>query len=61
MLTALSIIGHVIVGIGIVDCPNMPGMESSSEALSESRSPAGWRSAPALSPEMRRGLGVSLD
>jgi hypothetical protein len=29
--------------------------------MSESRSPAGWRSAPALSPEMRRGLGVSLD
>jgi hypothetical protein len=29
--------------------------------LSESRSPAGWRSAPALNPEMRRGLGVSLD
>jgi hypothetical protein len=30
-------------------------------SVSESRSPAGWRSAPALSPEMRRGLGVSLD
>jgi hypothetical protein len=29
--------------------------------LSESRSLAGWRSAPALSPEMRRGLDVSLD
>jgi hypothetical protein len=29
--------------------------------LSESRSPVGWRSAPALNPEMRRGLGVSLD
>jgi hypothetical protein len=29
--------------------------------VSESRSPAGWQSAPALSPEMRRGLGVSLD
>jgi hypothetical protein len=29
--------------------------------MSESKSPAGWRSAPALNPEMRRGLGVSLD
>jgi hypothetical protein len=29
--------------------------------LSESRSLAGWQSAPALNPEMRRGLGVSLD
>jgi hypothetical protein len=29
--------------------------------LSESRSSAGWRSAPTLSPKMRRGLGVSLD
>jgi hypothetical protein len=29
--------------------------------LSESRSPAGWRSAPVLNPEMRRGLGVLLD
>jgi hypothetical protein len=26
-----------------------------------SRSPAGWRSAPVLNPEMRRGLGVLLD
>jgi hypothetical protein len=34
MLTALSIIGPVITGIGIVDCPDMPGMESSFEALS---------------------------
>jgi hypothetical protein len=25
------------------------------------KSPAGWRSAPALNPEMRRGLGVFLD
>jgi hypothetical protein len=32
-----------------------------SKILWESRFPAGWRSAPALSPEMRRGLGVSLD
>jgi hypothetical protein len=29
--------------------------------MSESRSPARWRSAPALSPEIRRGLGISLD
>jgi hypothetical protein len=27
----------------------------------ESRSPAGWRIAPALNPEMRMGLGVLLD
>jgi hypothetical protein len=27
----------------------------------ESKSPAEWRSAPALNPEMRRGLGVLLD
>jgi hypothetical protein len=25
------------------------------------KSPAGWRSAPALNPKMRRGLGVLLD
>jgi hypothetical protein len=29
--------------------------------VSESKSLAGWRSAPALNPEMRRGLGVLLD
>jgi hypothetical protein len=29
--------------------------------MSESSSPAGWRSAPALNPKMRRGLGVLLD
>jgi hypothetical protein len=29
--------------------------------MSESKSPVGWRSAPALNPEMRRGLGVLLD
>jgi hypothetical protein len=29
--------------------------------LSERRSPAGWRSAPALNPKMRRGLVVLLD
>jgi hypothetical protein len=28
--------------------------------LSESKSPTGWRSAPALNPKMRRGLGVLL-
>jgi hypothetical protein len=28
--------------------------------MSESKSPAGWRSAPALNPKMRRGLGVLL-
>jgi hypothetical protein len=30
-------------------------------SMSESKSPAGWWSAPALNPEMRRGLGVLLD
>jgi hypothetical protein len=29
--------------------------------LSERKSPAGWRSAPALNPKMRRGLGVLLN
>jgi hypothetical protein len=29
--------------------------------ISESKSLAGWRNAPALNPEMRRGLGVLLD
>jgi hypothetical protein len=28
--------------------------------LSERKSPAGWRSAPALNPKMRRGLDVLL-
>jgi hypothetical protein len=28
--------------------------------LSESKSPVGWRSAPALNPKMRRGLSVLL-
>jgi hypothetical protein len=28
--------------------------------MSESKSPAGWQSAPALNPKMRRGLRVSL-
>jgi hypothetical protein len=31
-----------------------------SPLVSESKSPAGWRSAPALNPKMRRGLGVLL-
>jgi hypothetical protein len=38
-MTALSIIGPVIAGIGIVDCPDMPRMESSSEAPSHLRVP----------------------
>jgi hypothetical protein len=37
VLTALSIIGPIIVGIGIVDCPDMLGMESFSEAPSHLR------------------------
>jgi hypothetical protein len=28
--------------------------------MSERKSPAGWRSAPALNPKMRRGLSVLL-
>jgi hypothetical protein len=28
--------------------------------MSERKSPAGWRSAPALNPKMRRGLRVLL-
>jgi hypothetical protein len=36
-MTALSIVGPFIVGIGIVDCPDMLGMESSSEAPSHLR------------------------
>jgi hypothetical protein len=32
----------------------------SQSRLSESKSPAGWRSAPALNPKMRRGLSVLL-
>jgi hypothetical protein len=35
-------------------CP-LPGAQ-----VSERKSPAGWRSAPALNPNMRRGLGVFL-
>jgi hypothetical protein len=39
VLTALSVTGPVIVGIRIVDCPDMPGIESSSEAPSHLRVP----------------------
>jgi hypothetical protein len=39
VLTTLSIISPVIVAIGIVDCPDMPRMESSSEAPSHLRIP----------------------
>jgi hypothetical protein len=39
VLTTLSVIGHVIVGIGIMNCPDMPEMESSSEAPSHLRIP----------------------
>jgi hypothetical protein len=39
VLTALNVIGPVIVGIGIVDCPDMPGMESSSDGPSYLRIP----------------------
>jgi hypothetical protein len=38
-MTALSIVGPFVVGIGIVDCPNMPGVKSSSEAPSHFRIP----------------------
>jgi hypothetical protein len=31
-----------------------------SRLVSESKSPAGWRSAPALNPKMRRGLSILL-
>jgi hypothetical protein len=37
MLIGLSIIGPVITGIGVVDCPDMPGMKSSFEAPSHLR------------------------
>jgi hypothetical protein len=39
VLTALSIISPVIIGIGVVDYLDMPGMESSSEAPSHLRIP----------------------
>jgi hypothetical protein len=38
----------------------MPGTYLARQ-MSESRSPAGWRSAPALNPKIRRGLGILLD
>jgi hypothetical protein len=34
VLAALRVIGPIIVGIGIVDCSDVPGVESSSEAPS---------------------------
>jgi hypothetical protein len=39
VLTTLSIIDPVIIGIRIVDCPDMPRMESSSDAPSHLRIP----------------------
>jgi hypothetical protein len=36
------------------------GLKQAPRALSERKSPAGWRSAPALNPKMRRGLSVLL-
>jgi hypothetical protein len=39
VVTALSIVGPFIVGIGIMDWPDMPGMKSSSEAPSHFRKP----------------------
>jgi hypothetical protein len=39
VLTPLSITGPIIAGIGIVDCPDMPRMETSSEAHSHLRIP----------------------
>jgi hypothetical protein len=36
---ALGIVGPIITGIRIVDCPDMPGMEYSSEAPSHLRIP----------------------
>jgi hypothetical protein len=38
-VAALGIVGPIIAGIGIVDCPDMPRMESSSEAPSHLRIP----------------------
>jgi hypothetical protein len=39
MLAALSVVGPIIVCIGIVDCSDMPGVKSSSEAPSHPRIP----------------------
>jgi hypothetical protein len=38
-MTALSIVGPFVVGIGTVDCPNIPGVKSSSKAPSHFRIP----------------------
>jgi hypothetical protein len=38
-VTALSIVSPFVVGIGIVDCPDMLGVKSSSEAPSHFRIP----------------------
>jgi hypothetical protein len=40
---------------GLLEIGAVPG-----KRLSERKSPAGWRSAPALNPKMRRGLSVLL-
>jgi hypothetical protein len=40
--------------------PNMQKVKIK-EKVSERKSLVGWRSAPALNPKMRRGLGVLLD
>jgi hypothetical protein len=42
----------------ISDSINTRGYELSYTHLSERKSPAGWRNAPALNPKMRRGLSV---
>jgi hypothetical protein len=52
MLTALSVIGPVIISIGIMDFLDMPGMESSFEAPSHIKyiyasSLLGWKSLSA--------------
>jgi hypothetical protein len=47
-------IGHVVICVGIVDCSDMPGMESSSEAPSHLRIPV--RFFPSLAEIL-----VSLD
>jgi hypothetical protein len=42
MMTALSIVSPFIVGIGVMDWPNMPGMKSSSEAPDHFRKPVSF-------------------
>jgi hypothetical protein len=54
VLVALSVIGHVIVCIGIVDCSDVPGVKSSSEAPSHLKIPICFR--PSLAEVV-----VSLD